>query len=117
MYKLPVNFDAKPLIGRTLELICFSKNQLYLHFDQDVRITICLTFSHEKTNEKMQTSEFPLTTSDLMQLLESVVSNVAWDENSNISLFFLNGHALHILNPNEMYESYQIKIGDRNIIV
>ena len=48
MYGLPANFDASLFVGRTLQLICFSANQIYLHFDTELMLTMKDGFSTGK---------------------------------------------------------------------
>jgi len=49
MYGLPEDFDGTFLQGRELEQVCFSRNQVYLHFGDQVEIMIEGSFSYEET--------------------------------------------------------------------
>jgi hypothetical protein len=46
MYGLPKDFDGGFLVGRTLEMVCFSENQMALHFGAEISITIESAFSY-----------------------------------------------------------------------
>lgn len=40
MYGLPSDFNPDIFIGCTLEMICYSQTDLYLHFGESIMITI-----------------------------------------------------------------------------
>ncbi len=46
MYGLPDDFDAGAFVGRTLEQVCFTENQVTLHFDGMIDITVESAFVH-----------------------------------------------------------------------
>ena len=118
MYGLPKEFDGKFLVGRTLEMVCFNQNQVYLHFDAKVTITVESAFSHQGARgEAIRLIELPVEVSDLMVLLESSVSDVEGSKDGTLSLFFDNGHILRIYDDSPQYESYKIENGDAVIIV
>ena len=119
MYKLPQNFDATFLIGRKLEMICFNANQVYLHFDGSVTITIESAFSHQHTRSEANMSiiKVPVSESDLMQLLEHAISAASGDTDGTLTVVFDNGHTLKCFDTSPQYESYQIKRGESVIIV
>lgn len=119
MYGLPENFDGSFLLGRTLEMICFNANQIYLHFDGQVTITIEGTFSHQRaqSGSNTQVLSIPVSESDLRQLLEHKVSAISADKDGTLSLVFDDGQTLTCYDQLPNYESYQISQGDNVIIV
>jgi hypothetical protein len=119
MYKLPKDFTGAFLIGRTLESIHFSTNNVILHFSDDVVITIESTFLHYDTRSEAmsQVASIPVIQSSLMRLLGQPISEASGDEQGTLTLTFKNGHVLEIYDSATHYESYSIKHGDRLIIV
>ena len=45
MYGLPESFDATVFVGRSVEQVCFTTNQITVHFDDDLHVTIQGEFS------------------------------------------------------------------------
>jgi hypothetical protein len=113
MYGLPKDFDGSFLVGRTLELVCFSQNQMSLHFSDDITITIESAFSYKID----QIVDVPVQQSNLMELLGSSVSVAQGDENGTLSLLFDNGATLKVFDTTKQYESYTISYGGKVIIV
>lgn len=119
MYGLPADFDGTFLIGRTLEQICFSENQISLHFDADVGVTIESAYAYQEdvaAAEKTPTHSVPASQSNLMQLLGQTIGRVEGASDGTLSLLFTNGHRLWCFD-NPQYQSYQIRDGARVIIV
>lgn len=119
MYGLPENFEGSFLIGRNLEMICFNANQVYLHFDGDVTITIEGTFSHQQAQAQSNAIviSLPVSESDLMQLLEHKISAISGDKDGTLTLVFDDGQILRCYDQFPNYESYQIRYGDKVTIV
>ncbi len=106
------------MVGYTLELICFSQNQLVLHFDRKLTITVISALSHSDPSKLAdELIEIPVLQSDLMQLLEHQITRAFGDQHGNLTLEFENGHILRCLDNSRQYESYMIQFGDQEIIV
>jgi hypothetical protein len=119
MYGLPKQFDSAFLIGRTLEQVSFNQNQIYLHFDGDVSITIEGSFAHYQPESQsgMKVLEVPVLESDLMKLLGFSISKVLTDKEGTLGLLFANGRMLKCFDKSPQFESYQIRHGVKTIIV
>jgi hypothetical protein len=118
VYGLPENFDASFLVGQTLEMVSFNANQLYLHFSGHITITVEGTFSYQNVSfQSAQPIHVPVQESNLMQLLEHTVSQASGDRNGTLSLAFDNGQIFQCFDSSKGYESYQIKIGEKVIVV
>ncbi len=113
MYGLPKGFDGSFLVGHVLEVVCFAKYQIYLHFDEKITITVVSAFSYK--NDLL--ANVPAQESNLMELIGSSVSSVSGDENGTRSLLFNNGQTLKIYDTSTQYESYAIANGGKEIIV
>jgi hypothetical protein len=119
MYGLPKDFDASSFIGRTLEMVCFNLNQIYLHFDDHVMITIEGDLIYQTTPEKSSRQKIspPVFSTNLMELLEHKVTNASARLDGTLSLTFDNGCIVTCLDSSPNYESYRISFGDKTIIV
>lgn len=118
MYGFPRGFDPSFLIGHNLEMVCFSVNQMYLHFDKEVTIKVEGTFSHQSSGNRSDTKivQMPIQQSAVMQLLEHTVTQAAGDERGTLAMTFDNGHILKCFET-VGYESYEIKHGNDRVIV
>ncbi len=113
MYGLPKDFDASFLIGRTLEQVCFSQNQVSLHFDDNITLTIESAFAYKT----QQVVNVPVHESNLMELLGASASMAHGAENGTLSLTFDNGQSLKVYDTTKLYESYTITYRGKVIIV
>lgn len=119
MYGLPKDFSGEFLIGHSLEQICFNQNQVSLHFDGDIGITIEGSFSHLRSDSDLgeQVFDVPVSQSDLMLLLGSSISEAGGGKDGTLNLKFENGHTLRCFDKSREFESYQIRHGKDVIIV
>jgi hypothetical protein len=118
MYGLPKDFDPNALVGRTLEQVCFNYSQLILVFDAHVQITIESLFSHEAPEVlNKDPLDFPIVSSDLMQVLEHAIVEAVGNAEGTLSLRFDNGHTIKCFDPYRQYEAYRIQIGETEIVV
>ena len=118
MYGLPKDFDCAFLVGRTLEMICFAANQIYLHFDQKIMITIEGEYSFQKERvAPLQILVVPAVECNLMTLLEQSVISASGKEDGTLALVFQNGSVFRCYDRTENYESYRIKNGKKITIV
>jgi hypothetical protein len=118
MYGLPKDFDAPSLIGLTLEMVCFNISQIYLHFDHHVMITVEGTLTYQsKLNGNVQKLSPPVVETNLMQLVGHKVTHAVGTPDGTLSLTFDNGHVVECLDDSPDYESYQIAIGGKTVVV
>jgi hypothetical protein len=113
MYGLPEDFDGAFFVGRSLELVCFSENQVSLRFGGDISITIESSFSHQQDSSESsgQVVNVPVSESDLMQLLGQSVAEVSASRDGTLVLTFTNGHVFKCFDDSRQFESYHIKRG------
>ena len=113
MYGLPKDFDGGFLVGRTLELVCFARYQMYLHFDEKVIITVESAFSYNASG----VVDVPVGESNLMELVGAVVLAATGDDGGTLSLLFDNGQTVKVYDTSRQYESYTIAHGGKKITV
>jgi hypothetical protein len=119
MHGLPADFDGSFLTDCTLEQICVNENQISLHFDRDVVITLeseylCVAPVSESDDDISQV--VPAFQPTLIQLIGQSVVEVAGAKDGTLSMTFRSGHRLTLFDTPQ-YESYQIRRGQHVIIV
>lgn len=121
MHHLPKNFDGAFLVGRRLQMVCFAAFQVYLHFDEEIVVTVEYAYSYRSANSQVDNegmiTRLPISQSNLMQLLEKAISKVERTDGDSLNMLFENGDTLTLCNGPENFESYQIKHGDQSIII
>jgi hypothetical protein len=120
MYSLPKDTDLSFLIKKQLHQVCIGSNDLILNFDGgEVRISIiseCIF--HDNSGEAILIDRYPANASVVCQLLGStVMKQMRARGGKALLLEFSNGQSLEIIDDSDQYESFQIKHGDRLIVV
>lgn len=118
MYGFPSNFDASRFLGCVLESISFTVNTIHFQFEDDVSITIesCLSHVLEKDSE-FKKIHIPILESQLMQLIGEKIEFSEAKTDGTLILQFSNDQKLMVYDDTPMYESYQMRFGDNEIIV
>jgi len=120
MYGLPADFDGDFLIGRTLEQICLNQNQIALHFDGDVDLTLEGEYTYRgvlsRADEKSAPLKVPVFDSNLAQFVGQVVMKATGTKDGTLTLVFQRDDRLLCFDT-PYYESYQIRHGQRVIVV
>lgn len=118
MYGLPPDFDATVIMGKRLDLVCFSANTITLSFEGYILITIMGSFTYQKNlNVIANKQSVPVSCSALMSLTDKVVQHAEGSQDGTLTLHFDNGHVLTLLDDSQEYESYNIRVGSKEIIV
>jgi len=118
MYGLPADFDASVFVGRELEQVCFSVNTIRFDFDGDIAITatssIVLTLSAGTEPEQQAP---PVVASRVMALVGRKVRSAQSHTDGTLRLCFEGGGSLTYRDDMKSYESYYIRIADKEIVV
>lgn len=118
MYGLQLDFDATVFVGRELMQICFTANTVGFAFSDDLSITLVSSFVHcNASSDEARKQAVPVLSSNLMHLIGHKVDSVSAAPDGTLALVFDNGHSLTFLDDSQEYESYSIRIGDKEIIV
>ncbi len=119
MYKLPKDFDGVFFIGRRLEFITFSENNVAFAFDKGVSVTVESSLQHqyEANNDSVVVQNVPINESRLMQLLSKTVAEVKGDEKGTLTILFNDGQVLKVFDDQPQFESYLMNDGKHEIIV
>jgi hypothetical protein len=118
MYGLPENFDCSFFDGRKVEMICITANQIYLHFDQELTLTIEGRYSIQTSNlaisKSIQVPEIDLA---LFGTIEQPVLRSAAEPSGTLTLVFQSGYTVKCYDDTELYEAYRIQNGSSTIVV
>lgn len=98
-------------------MVCFNINQIYLHFDNHVTVTVESELDYKPASGAMQKLSPPVVETNMMQLVGRKVMRIAASPNGTLSLTFDNGHVVECLDVSANYESYQISFNGQTIIV
>ena len=118
MYGLPPNFDFLQFKSRQLEMVCFTKNSMYLHFSNEIMMTVEAPFLYESAADEHKSGwlEFPVVESKIMRLLGCEVALASVGEDGTFTLYFVGGDRLSVSEIKD-YESYRIKTKTDDLIV
>jgi hypothetical protein len=119
MYGLPKDFDTSFLLGKRLELVCFSENTVNLHFDEGLLFTIESGYIYEvpKLGSVDEVLEIPVRSSNIMRILGVAIVDALARSDGTLVVTFENGNKLTLFDPNAQYESYRIDYNNLTIIV
>jgi hypothetical protein len=106
-------------VGTELVQICFSANQLTLHFGIELGISIqsSLSFKRFGVDIEPRLLSLPICESDLMVVVGDCVVQAASNSEGTLFLSFVGGHEIAVFDDSYTYESYQIRMGNKVIIV
>ncbi len=112
MYGLPNDLDLSFLVGVTLLQVCVGANEVILHFDGEVSITIESRFRVRGTNGHDAVFEDkPSSAASLAELLSDSIVDCLGHQDGTLRLSFAKGGLLEVYDSLEHYESYQIQHG------
>ena len=120
MYGLPEDTDLSAFIGCELELVPVGLYQVNLSFDGLQKIGITIEGDYAVSTPggaQARYSAAPEGAAELIALLGSRVTDVQISEHGTTTVHFADGAAIPIYDSEAHYESYQIYIGERLIVV
>lgn len=120
MYGLDVGTDVSALVGCYLESIDLTRHQLQLRLDSlnGIRLSIESDFAVTTANGQMKRYDRPPDAAQaLADLLEVTVVEAEVASPGTLTLRWADGSVLEVFDSNEHYESYQIYLGERLIVV
>lgn len=120
MYGLTKDVDLSFLNGREVIQVAIGVYQIIFAFDEDVRISIYFQFSYfDGRSESTWQPEpgFAQIAARTVALLGATVQTFEGQEDGTLTLMFSNGHRLTIPDSSKEYESYDITLPGRTIVV
>lgn len=117
MYGLPDSFEPSIFVGRVIEQMSFTPNTLFVGFDHDISITIMGEFRYALGDQLHPTRQaVPVANSSVMSLVGKRVRSADTTPNGTLTLHFDPG-CLVLVDDSPTYESYTLRLGEREIIV
>lgn len=113
MNGLPKGFQPEFLIGRVLEVVCFTEYQLYLHLSSGCIITVESTVAVGHGSPL----RLPKALEQLYDLIGKKVETVTGTKDGTLMLTFEQHLTLAIFDSNRGYESYSIAEGGKVIAI
>jgi hypothetical protein len=120
MYGLREGLDLRFLNGRELIQVAIGVYQIQFGFDEDVRISVESQFSYFNGKEELIWKPEPGAAeiaARAVALLGATIEKFHGQEDGTLTLGFSNGHRLTILDNSKEYESYDITLPGRTIVV
>ena len=110
MKGLPKTFDTSLFVGRTVDQVSFSVNNVSLYFDADLILTVEGPFEHRPAIGDMATAvhQLPVSESKLMQLAGHHVTEARVEGDGGLSLVFEDGQSFRCIRGPEPYECFRI---------
>jgi uncharacterized protein DUF6188 len=120
VYGFPEDTDLSAFVGCELELVSIGLYQVNLNFDGLRKIGITIEGDYAVSGPGAAQNRYsaaPEGAAGLVGLLGSRVTDVQVADHGTTTVQFVGGAAIMIYDSEEHYESYQIYIGDRLIVV
>ena len=117
MYGFPNQQDLSSIIGKNLIMVCCNANQIYLHFDSQISISIGTNQFQIKSIDEITEIKIPINNVAVFELLEQKAVNISVNNNNSILEITFENNRKIILTDDKNYESHLIKIGNKEIVV
>jgi hypothetical protein len=104
MHGLPEGFKTDFLCERTLDLICFTRYQVYFHLSRECLISVEGEISLDQSGRL----SLPTSLSDIYPLIDQRITAASGRADGRLSLVFEKGQTLFIYDSSEQFESYSI---------
>jgi Family of unknown function (DUF6188) len=120
VYGLRSDIDLSFLNGREVDQIAIGVYQIQFGFDEDVRISVEGGFSYfdgESDSVWKPEPGFAQIAARTVALLGATIQTFEAQKDGTLALRFSNGHRLTIPDSSKEYESYDITLPGRTIVV
>ena|ERR1700712_2087812 len=118
MYKVPDDLNSDFLRDDTLIMVSFNANQIYLHFETGILITLEGEYIISIVGKEHLYNVYPVSYENgLLELIEKKVERTeVLNSKKDLTIHFENSLCVTLINSDN-YESYQVKINDRRFIL
>jgi hypothetical protein len=118
MYGLPVGFDANFLVGRTLHGILVQSNMIHLELSEQCTISSGgWKDAGGLSVDEGELLNIPDAAPYLYHLLDKKIISASGQTDGTLSLIFEGGKTIHVHDTSECYESYQIHVDGKMIVL
>jgi hypothetical protein len=114
---VPVRSGPGFRLPGTLEILCFARYALYLHFGDEIVVTVEGDFAHTGAGEAPHRHSFALQNSRLMRLPGQRVEDLDVLADGTLRFDFSNGDRLSVGGRNGPYQAYHIRHAGGEITV
>src|SRR5487761_1095526 len=114
MFGLPPDIDLGFFNARELLQVCIGANEVILNFDDDLSLTIETELIHRPTAGTATAFKDAISAAPMLsRLINTKVLTALRIDPGTLSLRFSNGDTLDVSDTSSVYESYQIRHGQR----
>ncbi len=120
MYGLSPETDLSPLTGSILTFVGFGQYQLQLAFSSDADSSISIEGDYTvapRGDEQTTYSEAVAGANALLPILGHTVTSATVPADGTVRVVFDDGSVVEVLDSSSHYESYQVSLGGRLLIV
>ncbi|MGA9671867.1 MAG: hypothetical protein WBQ94_21825 [Terracidiphilus sp.] len=118
MYGLPADFDANFLVGRILHGILVQSNVIHLQLSDQCTISSGgWKDAGGLSVDEGELLNIPDAAPHLYDLLDKKVFSASGQPDGTLTLIFEGGKTIHVHDASECYESYQIHLDGKMIVL
>lgn len=118
MYDFPDDFDPNVFIGTQLTLVAYAENLINLTFDEALRITALGDIAYRASNGGDEIIESPpVSFSSLVALVGRRVTGAIVRSPRTLALTFERNGSLTLTDGSDVFESFILRVGDREIVI
>lgn len=117
MYRFPEYKNISTLIGKNLVMVCCNANQIYLHFDSNISISIDTNKFQVTSNIETITIGIPIDNLLIFDFIEKKVTKLELNETRTVLEILFEGNKKIILTDDDYYESHVIRIGKKEYFI
>ena len=114
MHRIEKNTNLSALAGKSVEQICIGVHQVILRLEDDLYISIEGNFSFET---QARQEDYRTSAKAFADLLDHRIVDAEVLCDDAVGFKFSNGTMLTIFDSSDYYESFQIKLPDRLLVV
>lgn len=117
MHGIPENTDLAPLVGAILEQLCIGLNEIILRFGDSLSLTVEGQLRLESNEVVWQGNTYREAANAFAALLGVAIVRSWIVDSKTLSIEFSNGTVVTVFDSKTRYESFQLHIGDRVVVV
>jgi hypothetical protein len=118
MYGLPKHIELGFLLKKELQSVSFGLHEVILCFNDYLTINVTSECTYQsKAGEIVKIDSYIASATLICTLISQSIAEARGEEDGTLTLQFTNGDMLTIYDDSNQYESYQIKHGDKLIVV
>jgi hypothetical protein len=117
MNRISKTEDLSDLVGKIVEQVCFGPHQVILNLEDHCFISLEGAFSFAEKRDGIRSVKYMESADAFTKLIGHKIKSADVISEDALEIRFTNGQALQVFDSNERYESFQIKLSNRLIVV